>query len=209
MIEFLNEVGSKNALYAKTELNSAFLVARDIAFSFKALQQTQAANRPAMNAVMRNLLESNPNLLATWTAGKRMHLMVMTHPGVSRGQEHDATGRFVPYWFRGAGGSLNVEPLIGYDVPGDGDYYLLAQRSGKEPILEPYVYAVGGVDTLITTMVVPINTPAGTIGVGGIDLSLADIQEQLSAIRPMGTGYLTLTTGSGNIGFPPKQQSNW
>jgi methyl-accepting chemotaxis protein len=45
----------------------------------------------------------------------------------------------------------------------------------------------------------PITIDGKAVGVAGIDISLKDTNEVLAANRPMGDGYLSLVTGSGNI----------
>jgi hypothetical protein len=44
---------------------------------------------------------------------------------------HDASGRYVPYFAHTASG-LNGEVLVGYDQPGDGDYYQLPKQTRRE-----------------------------------------------------------------------------
>ena len=56
----------------------------------------------------------------------------------------DASGRFIPYWNRGADGTIACEPLVDYETPGVGDYYLLPKASRTEQVLNPYSYQVQG-----------------------------------------------------------------
>ncbi len=88
---------------------------------------------------------------------------------------HDNTGRFIPYWNRG-GGKIIVEPLAGYDQPGDGDYYLMSQRTGNETILDPYEYTIGGETMLITSVVAPIKYNA----ISGFDLEVMDFVDPVT-----------------------------
>jgi methyl-accepting chemotaxis protein len=101
---------------------------------------------------------------------------------------HDVTGCFVPYWNRGAG-SIAVEPLIDYTKEGAGDYYLIPVKSGKEKIIDPYVYPVGGRDVLMTSVVVPILVDGQARGMVGYDFDLGMIRSQLAEVKPYGTGY--------------------
>jgi methyl-accepting chemotaxis protein len=203
-VELSKRVSQSNATFVKAELDQAFSVARAIATTLHSLQQDKAANRANADGILKRLLLDNPKLIGTWTAWE---------PNAFDGQDsewkdkpiHDGTGRYVPYWYR-SGADVAGEALIGYDKPGDGDYYLLAQKSGDETLLDPYVYAVGGVDTLITSLVVPIKGSGGNIGVGGVDIALSDVQKQLNAIRPYETGYLTLVSNAGTIVSHPNDK---
>jgi hypothetical protein len=67
----------------------------------------------------------------------------------------DDTGRFIPYWSKTKAG-VQVEALVGLDVPGDGDYYLMPKQTGKELLTGPYRYPIDGVDVLMSTLTVPI-----------------------------------------------------
>lgn len=200
-ISLSNKVAQGNATFVEAELEQSFTIARNIATTLHSLKTDGAADRNLSNGIIKRLLEENPKLLGAWTAWE---------PNAFDGADaewadkpfHDKTGRYIPYWFR-SGGNVSAEALAGYDTPGDGDYYLLAQQSGVETILDPYIYSVGGVDKIITSLVVPISDRGAYIGVGGVDIALSDIQKQLDEIRPFDEGYLTLVSNTGHIVYHP------
>lgn len=109
---------------------------------------------------------------------------------------HDATGRFIPYVYKD-GGTLAMEPLAGYDTPGDGDYYLVPKKTGKPFITDPYVYSVGGKDVLMVSTCVPIKANGQFIGVSAIDMPLDDLSKMILSIKPYGVGYAYLMTKDG------------
>ena len=137
----------------KAEMEVALDGARTLANAFEGLKAQGTPDRGVLLALLKGVLEANPSFIGVWTCWE---------PGALDGRDgdfanregHDATGRFVPYWYR-ADGALRLEPLKDYTVPGAGDYYQIALRSGKESVLEPYVYQVGGKDVLMTSLVVP------------------------------------------------------
>jgi methyl-accepting chemotaxis protein len=90
-----------------------------------------------------------------------------------------------------------MSALVDYDKPGAGDYYLLAQQSGKQQIIEPYTYEVDGKTVTMTSLVTPIVIDGKVLGVTGVDLSLASIQERLGAIKPYETGSVSLISFGG------------
>ncbi|MGO1120946.1 methyl-accepting chemotaxis protein [Rhodovibrionaceae bacterium A322] len=187
-----------SAQSVKLSLDSAIEVARVIAHTFEGLKDNGSLDRSAYDAILRHNLEREASLLGVWTAWEPNALDGKDAEYANAGPGDDASGRYVPYWYR-ADGKINVEPLLAYDVPGDGDYYQLSLKSGEETILEPYVYAVGGVDTLITSLVVPIRSGGKVIGVAGVDIALSDIQAELAGERPFGDGSISLVTGDGSI----------
>ena len=154
--------------------------------------------RGFFNSIMRSVLEKNPAFLGVWTCWESNALDGLD-ARFANTSGHDAGGRFVPYWHRD-NGRIVLEALVDYDKPGPGDYYLLARNSGREQVLEPYVYQVGGRDVLLTSLAVPIRNASGTVlGVAGIDISLAFLQEMVSAIKPMETGVSALFSNSGLV----------
>ncbi|THV24776.1 methyl-accepting chemotaxis protein [Peteryoungia ipomoeae] len=117
---------------------------------------------------------------------------------------HDATGRFVPYIFRSQG-TIKSDVLVDYDKPGAGDYYILPVTSGKDVILEPYVYAVDGKDVLMTTLSVPIFDAGKPVAYVGADIDLDQTAATLAAIRPLGDGYVALLSSANTfVSHPDK-----
>ena len=87
----------------------------------------------------------------------------------------DATGRFISYYSRGENG-VEFSALTGYKEAGVGDYYLLALKSGRETVLEPFEYEIGGKAIPMTTLAVPVKSADGKVaGVVGVDLTLEEL----------------------------------
>ncbi|EXJ15909.1 methyl-accepting chemotaxis protein [Imhoffiella purpurea] len=140
--------------------------------------------RDYFNRLLSIYLKGRPELLGVWTVWE---------PDAFDGEDarhagtdgHDATGRFIPYWYRDAQ-TIQMEPLKGYETPGDGDYYLLARDSGKPVVLDPFAYEVGGQQVAMTSIVVPIEESGRVAGVVGADISLAAIKEFVGSKRHFG-----------------------
>ena len=116
----------------------------------------------------------------------------------------DATGRYVPYWNRGAG-AIAVEANKDYTTPGAGDYYLLPKRSNQETLTEPYFYKIDGKDVLMTSLVVPVHGADGTfVGVVGIDLPLATLATEIAQEKVGESGYVALVSNRGTYVAHPK-----
>ncbi|HEX7873118.1 MAG TPA: methyl-accepting chemotaxis protein [Sphingobium sp.] len=151
-------------------------------------------DRNAHNSIMRSTLAATPDLLATWTAWE---------PNAFDGNDadfagkdgHDATGRFVPYWHR-SGSSIALSPLEDYTKPGAGDYYLLAQQSGKPVMVEPYEYKVDGRTVLMTSIALPVVDGGHAVAVVGADVALDELQTRIAAMKLPFDGQATLTSGS-------------
>ncbi|EXJ14749.1 methyl-accepting chemotaxis protein [Imhoffiella purpurea] len=131
--------------------------------------------RESVDRILQAVLRGHPDFLAVYTAWE---------PNAFDGRDADfvgargtdASGRLIPYWSRAPDGALGLEPLLDYETPGDGDYYLLPKKTGTEHVLNPYVYPVQGRDVLLTSLVVPILVDGRFQGIAGVDLALDHLQ---------------------------------
>lgn len=152
-------------------------------------------DRGVHNGIIQATLSQTPELLATWTAWE---------PNAFDGQDsnfvstngHDATGRFVPYWHR-AGNGVALTALTDYDKPGAGDYYLLAQQSGKPVMVEPYDYAIDGKTVLMTSIALPVVEGGKAVAVVGADMALDELKAKIGALKLPYDGEVSVLSGSG------------
>lgn len=177
------------------KLEFAMDISRTLASSFEGLKKAGDASRADMNAMLKNTLSENPDLLGMWTIWEPNALDENDSIYINT-EGHDGTGRFIPYWYW-SGGSVHNEPCASYDVPGDGDYYLLARNSGMETILEPFEYDIEGKSVLMTSIVAPIVVDGKVLGAVGVDISLESLQLISDEIKLMETGYGTIISNSG------------
>ena len=154
--------------------------------------------RDMINFTLRSLLEENPDYVGTWAVFEPNALDGMDAAYVNTSGT-DASGRYVNY-FTWENGKINLSALVGYDDPGvDGAYYSTSFKSGREAIVEPYTYEVGGKNILMTSVTVPIRRDGRIIGVTGVDLKLAEIQEMVNEIKPFGDGYSAVYSNTGMV----------
>ncbi|MCL2720119.1 MAG: methyl-accepting chemotaxis protein [Treponema sp.] len=154
--------------------------------------------REFLNTTLQAILADNPDMLAAWTCWE---------PNVLEGNDIEYAnvqgsypdGRFAPFWFR-LGNRIDLDLLVDFEKPVDGDYYLLARNSGQMQLLEPYYYDVGGRSILITSIAAPIKARNGrVIGVVGIDISVEKIQEISQANKPYDDALSFVSSNSGII----------
>ena len=180
----------------QSDLNPGFKTIEAIRDAFIGLQGKGITDRMMYLAMLESAVKANPQYLAIWTAwepnavdGKDADFV--NKPG------HDATGRFVPYAVYKDASSVSLSPLVDYDKPGPGDYYLLARNSGKPQIVEPYPYEVNGKTVVMTSLVTPIIIDGKVKGVVGLDLNLESLQTSLGEIKPYETGNVSLISNQG------------
>lgn len=202
--EICEEMAFRYGGMTKANIDTAMDAARNMAHAFEGLKEAGNPQRHALDAVLKQVLERNPGFIGSWSCWEPNALDGKDNDFINtRGS--DATGRYIPYWNRGSG-QIDVEPLLDYQTEGAGDYYLLAQKSGKEHILEPYSYPIGGKDVLITSVVAPIIINGKVLGVAGVDIALTALSELLKDIKPYGTGYGYIVSNGGLFVAHPKEE---
>ncbi|MGG8468799.1 methyl-accepting chemotaxis protein [Rahnella sp. PAMC25617] len=204
---YLQQTASTDGYLARQKLDTALQAARDLGQSMISLREAGHADRKLADTLLQNALKSHPDFLSMSLAwepdafdGKDEDL------AAKEGQDPD--GRYVRYVDRDTSGNVVLHNLTDYETPGSGDYYLLPRKLQKEVILEPYSYPYNGVDTLLTSIAVPIMVDGKFLGSVTADFSLQTLQTLVNSIKPyQGTGYAMLFSQSGNyISSPKKDQ---
>jgi methyl-accepting chemotaxis protein len=191
--QLATRVAEHSASLIKSRLEEAMLPARTVAQLFTSQKALGQTDRRLADAALKRILEENPHFLGIWTvwepnAFDGLDAKFVNTPGT------DATGRYIPYWNRGAG-HIQLETTVDYQsetLGGPSDWYLLPKTSRNEVILNPLVYTVAGKPTLMTSVVVPIILEGKFLGVVGADYSLEHIQVEIAKIQPFETGHAFL-----------------
>ena len=197
-------------------LQSAFLINEDLARSFISLkqgadtQETQSQLRDNYNGILKSALKDRPEVLGVYTLWEPNALDNQDEK--YQNQNHlgyDASGRFIPYWTRSNIGRPQVDALVGYEdnsrpdgADRVGEYYLCSKDSHNNCLLEPYIYEVNGVDTLLTSLVTPILINQKFVGITGLDISLKSLEEiakQLSDKLYNGHSRVLILSNRGGI----------
>ena len=187
--------GSKISMWLESNLNEARTIATVIYNNEEIIREDR---RSILNSMLYSIVDENPDLLAAWAvfepnALDGMDANFINTPG------SDASGRFISYFVRENGG-IKFNALSGYDKEGiEGDFYFKSFRSGKEVIIEPYQYLVGGRLRLITSLTVPLKHNGRIIGVAGVNIELTEIQRLTIAIKPFGVGDAAVFSNNGMV----------
>lgn len=107
----------------------------------------------------------------------------------------DARGRYLPYVYLDQG-QVVVEPLTGYDVAGDGDWYLVPKKNNQPIITAPYLYPINNVDVPMFTISYPILNQGRFIGVVTADIELGHVNGTLTeraSLSPFTLNTLLIT----------------
>ncbi|GHD71195.1 methyl-accepting chemotaxis protein [Vogesella fluminis] len=175
---------------------SAFDSVHGVGSAFVGLKHSGVTERKAYDAIMATELERNRTLLALSSAWEPNALDGRDAEFVDQ-PAHDKTGRYIPYWNRGSD-KVAVEPLVDYEKTDADNYYFAPKQSGRDYLMEPYVYPVGGKPVLMTSAMAPLKVDGRFVGVVGADFALADLQAALAPLHPMADGYVTLLSNAGH-----------
>jgi methyl-accepting chemotaxis protein len=194
---FTRELAGRESAQVSQQITGALDTVRAAASVLGTMRTSGAVSRAEASAVIRDLLAKHPEFVGASTGWE---------PNAFDGQDkkyagtanHDSTGRFIPYWYH-ENGALKSAPLTDYETPGAGDWYLVPRKTGKETVVDPYLYRVGNEDILMTTAVAPIIVRGSFVGVVTADLGLKNLSQSIGRIRPFGTGYAALVATSGSV----------
>jgi GAF domain-containing protein len=178
----------------KADIDMALHVARTLSqvfIVFKTNLNDFQQPRLQANEMLKNVLKSNTNFLATFTLWENNAFDAQDEKYINS-EGHDETGRFIPYHtFDGA--NFYIEPLVNYNKQGEGNYYLIPKNTQQETVINPYIYPVRGKDMWIISAVVPIIVQNQFLGICGIDFSIENLQKMINSIRlPIRSSVLTV-----------------
>lgn len=173
-------------------------LAENMAVMINSLHSNGQNQRELITRILGSELKKRERMIGLWSGWESNAFDGKDSEFANQAPYHDATGRFIPYWSRNGKGEVKVEPLLDYDKPGAGDYYLVPKQNGHLTFIEPYLYPIDGKNVLMTSIVEPIKQNDKFVGVVGVDVSLDSIGEVLSTIHPYQNGYVSLISNAGN-----------
>ena len=166
-----------------------------------AMRGTKSANLPLqreqINELTKATLSSSEDLLGAAVTWEPNALDGKDAEFANQKPNYDASGRFMPYWTRGAGGKLQVEPIVFDPKPGANDWYDVPKRTGKTFFTEPYIYPVDGKDVLMASLVAPIMIDGGFKGTASADFMLTRLAKILADLKVIEGGKLALISNGG------------
>jgi len=198
------EMGYRYANESDAVFENALNTARVLGKSFESIKESGEAQRSLLNSILKNNLKDNQSFLGVWSVWEPNALdgEDKTYAGT---EGHDQTGRYIPYFYR-SNGEVQLTPLVDYEKPGAGDYYLKARNSGKETILDPYLYEIEGQEVLLFSIAEPIIIDGEVVGVVGVDFTNEYFYNMVKDIRPFETGYVSIATDNGKYVAHPKRE---
>ena len=166
-----------------------------------AMRATRSVNLPLqreqINELTQATLGSSEDLLGAAVTWEANALDGKDADFANQKPYYDASGRFMPYWTRGSGGKLQVEPIVFDPKPGANDWYDVPKRTGKLYFTEPYQYPVDGKDVLMASLVAPIMIDGKFQGTASADFMLTRLAKILAGLKVIEGGKLALISNGG------------
>ncbi|WP_404338462.1 methyl-accepting chemotaxis protein [Pseudoalteromonas mariniglutinosa] len=182
--DYLKTMSQKISLTMAAELATGLNKAHSLASSMAILSQNDINDKRQVTLdILAEILSDNPDFLGSFV-NFEANTFNSKDADYANSTGSDSNGRFIPYVVRQSSGAVLVENLEGFtDQTKDengvrtGEYYLCPKDTEQSCIIDPYLYPVDGVETLLTSLVAPIKVQGQFIGIAGVDISAAFIQQ--------------------------------
>lgn len=190
------QMAQARAAEMQAMFNAHFQIAESLRDTYVGMRSENALNRASFTAALRAALKANPDLVGVW-AGFQPNAFDGNDQAAVGTEGADTTGRYVPYAYPDKG-EIKLDPMASLDKQdASGDFYQIPFKTGQDTVLEPYIYALAGKDTLLVSLATPIKIDGKVIGVIGVDMSLEQMNQDLLKVRPYGTGSIGVVSSGG------------
>ncbi len=183
------------------EIEAAMDAVRTMAGALKTIKDKKSPvvlDRKQVSWMIRQLIVENPSLTGASTLWEPNAFDGKDREFVNQPPDHDATGRFLPYWHWDEKGNPVVEPLTDYETS---EWVVCPKTTQNECITEPYLYPINGVDVLMTTVVAPIIQDQTYYGIVTSDIDLQFLQQHFADQTKVynGAGELAIISNQGML----------
>ncbi|WBW96889.1 methyl-accepting chemotaxis protein [Oceanirhabdus sp. W0125-5] len=192
--EASHEKADKYSLMAEEMLSMASEDAKELVDTALILKRNQSS-REMLIDILKSILKNNDDYARVWTCWEENSYDNNDY-FYQYTENHDKTGRLIPCAVKSRFG-IGVEPWEEYIK--EGNYYFEVKNQQKPMITEPYIGIIDDKEELITSLVYPIIQNNEFIGAMGIDIKLKKLQEQLTDVKILQSGYAALISSQGKF----------
>lgn len=215
--ERLTALAQTQATLIQRELEAPLVTAKGLATTNALLGMKDAKGEPALQigreqliSLLHETVVRNPKILGAyigWEPNAIDHndANYVNSPIVGMGTD----GRFLPWWYRNADGSLGLDKLADVNdqsILSTGirasEYYLCSKESQNPCAIDPAPYKVGNAMVMLASFIEPIMIDGKFQGIVGADLSVNFIQDMLTRADQNlydGAGELALISNNGRL----------
>lgn len=199
------EISARYANLIKADLDKAIGATKALGAALKAERAQASPSRERATALLLRVLEEFPNMFGAWSAWDVNAFDGLDAAHVNVDDLHEQSGRFLPYFIRGADGIERTHTTTPTSASREEEnkWYWHPLETKKLYLTEPTVYEVAGKDRMMISVCVPLYEHG--LGVAGMDLSLDNLQALAARIQVFGSGYGFLLSESGMIVAHPQK----
>jgi len=206
---YLNEVSNNNASKVQGDVNLSISLVKTIWAKFQeAINHNTTLKEKESIQMFKSMLKDNEQLLGIWWSTKEANILYETtvKDGKYPKNWYAKDGSFSPYITRGKEGII-VDPGSSYNE--ENGWIKGPKDTGKLFITKPYVYPVAGVDTLMTTIAMPLYKDGEFAGAVGAEIDLNKFLQMTKKTKIYENGYFFIVDNYGIIlGHPKKEIVN-
>lgn len=218
MEQRLGALAQTQASEIKREMEQPLLVAAGLARANALMGTRDSKGEPQLRVsrsqvlnLLRQTVEQNPKLLGAYIGWEPNALARDdgAYVGSTDTGADPVDGRFMPWWYRNANGSLTLEKLASLEDASllstgvrSSEYYFCSRETRKACVIDPAPYQVGGKMTMLSSFIEPIMVNGVFQGIVGADLSLNFIQDMLNVADQKlyaGAGEMALISTGGSL----------
>ncbi|GHG72725.1 chemotaxis transducer [Alishewanella longhuensis] len=191
-------------------INQSLTRAEAIADGMNAMLAMDAGlERQHYSKLVETIVRNHPQLLGGYLVWEPNAIDGLDNDFIGNNQHSTAAGQFGPYWTRDPQGQIGLQPVETaglYDETKNerglrGSEWYLCPRDRKAPcVVDPAVWTVQGVPTLMTSIVTPLYQQQRFVGMTGVDISMAFLQQRLQLLDQQlfsGVGELRIISHNG------------
>ncbi|MDR0556494.1 MAG: response regulator [Treponema sp.] len=138
--------------------------------------------RSFFNLLLRQMLAANPEIVGAWSIWETNRLDGLDIQFAGSVGANDG-GSYAPWWLN-IDGEIKLKTSVDYEREGQGDFYQIPFRTGKESIIDPTYWIIEGKEKLLVDVSVPIKKDGVPVGVVGFDIEAPVIQARVMGIQP-------------------------
>lgn len=221
--EQLKNIGENIGADIKAVMDGPFVSVKNLVTMLlfektEAEDRGETPDRKRVEKMLRYYLEQNEDISAVITAweknafdGKDAEFVGKEKPDAGAeitNEEYVSEGAFIPWLFKDedeSGKEVVLQGVLDDYLTGETGFYTVPRETKKDFITEPQTEK----DSQVVTFCSPILRDDIFLGMAGIDINLARLQEIVRESKPFESGFAMLCTPEGHIVYHPEEKINY
>jgi len=202
---YVKEMASNYASQIRGDINLSVTIVKTLRSKFQeSINHKKKLDEKETISMLKSILKDNDQLLGLWWGLQDPALL---YDVKSEGKNfpdnwYANNGEFSPYITRGKEGIIVQK---GADYNEENAWIKGPKEANKEFITKPYIYPIAGVDTLMTTVAIPLYKDGKYAGVIGAEIALDTFSTLAKSVKVYDNGYAFIVDSYGVILGHPKQ----